>query len=169
MKRKHLNDDDDDEILKDGERMFVPMRMMDGANARHPRIVDAAGNGDLGSLSRPGYRKVEDARSREAIEAAYFAYDQELQNAYRSADADDQLFGRDGDACMVDGSPGHLKRIGGKLVCVPDEQISDAGSAGPRRDARSIDQLTRERQVRMTEVYSSYDAALAVAYLDVEP
>jgi hypothetical protein len=79
-KRKH-DDDDDDRILRDGERMRVPLTLMDGMQrdvAQHfqrARVRDAAarrfGLSDGLALSRPGFRYVVDDAALDAVEQAY--------------------------------------------------------------------------------------------------
>jgi hypothetical protein len=84
------NDDDDDPILRDGERMRVPMTMVDSwqremtEHFRRPRarLHDGRGN-PVGQ--RPGF-VVSDAitsEERQRIHDAYEAYEDELTTAWK--------------------------------------------------------------------------------------
>jgi hypothetical protein len=136
MKRKKHFDDDDDEILRDGETLRVPLRMMDSWHRdmeRHfrdqrdrDRVTDANGDSGLGLL-RPGFRLLADADDlNDRRRAAYDKFTLDLENAWQNNPptgfGSHELRGaQEGDICTINGAPGHL-RCGsdGKLVCVPD-------------------------------------------------
>jgi hypothetical protein len=73
--RRHDDDDDDVSILKDGERMRIPLRMMDSLQrdvAQHfARVTDGRGDSALG-LHKSGYH-LNDAARRDL--SVYDQYD----------------------------------------------------------------------------------------------
>jgi hypothetical protein len=108
---RRQDDEDDDEVLQDGQRMRIPMRMMDAWQrdlvshfsklkprdsaqfrrpARGPLVTDAAGG--TGGLHRPGWRVesggnsddrlVRDA-AREECQRAHDESREDLENAWR--------------------------------------------------------------------------------------
>jgi hypothetical protein len=92
MKRQYRSRDDDDDIVRDGQVVRLPMTMMDGmdpiqkAVARASlRVTDGGGKGGL-NLHRPGFR-LSDARqtSDAAIARAYELYDAELTSAWKGS------------------------------------------------------------------------------------
>jgi hypothetical protein len=101
--RHQRDEDDDDRILKDGERMRVPMRMCDSLQrqvARHFGTLSDAGPLRIADttaspfgLHRPGFRIaiggnedawLDRAIARDAVEEARAAYEEELTNAWRN-------------------------------------------------------------------------------------
>jgi hypothetical protein len=128
QQQRHDDDDDfDNGILRDGRTFRVPMRMADTAIRNRPGFVTNATN---------------DERQR-----AYDAMCADLETRYRdrspSGFGSGKLHGaQEGDICTCRGpeypnevgSPGHLKRIDDRLVCVPDmlnspEKANDAERA----------------------------------------
>ncbi len=95
--RSQHDDDDARNILKDGERMRVPMYAMDSSmdhldplqravvrdRLQDARITDGAGDGGL-ALHRPGYR-VADGIPRD--HSHYAIYDEEMGRAYLNVGA----------------------------------------------------------------------------------
>jgi hypothetical protein len=77
MKRRHREIYDDD-LLRDGQRLRVPMFAMDSmqrsASPRLPRVHD--GTGDSG-FHRPGFR-VSDAPPSDELQRAREAYERDL-------------------------------------------------------------------------------------------
>jgi hypothetical protein len=82
-------------ILRDGGRVRTPMFMRDGRSnpsmtplqhgvATHHALTDATGSTDEFAFSRPGYRIMHDAAARDAREAAYQQYEDELLNAWKA-------------------------------------------------------------------------------------
>ena len=145
--------DDDDDILRDGEVLHVPLHLMDGQPnpdlsplqrdvgehavrnaARRARVTDGAGNAGL-ALHRPGYRIVDGIQRDMSV---YAAYDAEAEAAYKNVGAGEReaLGQRVGDVCRFDpeGARGHLKMINGELTCVADRQ-EDATSVKDDRAA----------------------------------
>ena len=145
MPNRHNNEDDPfDErgILKDGRTVRVSM--MDAEAVRQRLNLHDGKGGKPGH--RPGFI-ISDASTRDAREQAYADYEAYLTAAYKM-DAGEGT--HEGDICTVKnaeypndfGSPGHLRKRNGKLVCVPDE---------PRtRDAVTAD-----------EAYAQYDKELS--------
>jgi hypothetical protein len=126
------------------------------ADRRRARLVDAFGSSEYVG-HRPGPVYSSDASAYSEVERAH----QEMVRDHAEAWHDDRFtfepvaketgFGskwfagaHEGDVCTVSGpeypadfgSPGHLRRIGNKLVCVPDKPRSrDAMPTGPIHDA----------------------------------
>jgi hypothetical protein len=75
---KRINDDDD-EILKDGQRVRISMTMRDAA-IRDAKFTDGRTT-DPTALNRPGFR-VPAVQDRRAVHDAYEAYEADLTNAY---------------------------------------------------------------------------------------
>ena len=122
-------DEDDCDILKDSERMRVPMYLMDGSmnhldplqravvrdRLRDARITVGARDSGL-ALHRPGYR-VSDGVPR--ARSHYAAYDAEIATVYKNVGASEREFtgggvsdvrggrsGTEGSAGAVDNNPG---------------------------------------------------------------
>jgi hypothetical protein len=141
-KRGDDNDDDAHRILADGERMRVPMHMMDSVQrsvAQH--LHDGHGN-------RPGHRPgfaMSDAND-DARQAAYDEYRRDVENAWRGAGRE----GAENSICTVrnaqypraQGAPGHVRNG----ICVPDDE--ELRDALPTRDSN------------MADVYAAYDARI---------
>jgi 3-oxoacyl-ACP reductase-like protein len=82
-----ISNDDDDEILKDGERIRVSMLTMDSAQQN---IIDqqttVLADGMRAGLHRPGYRYVsESPQAREARDAMYDSIEKELSERWQTA------------------------------------------------------------------------------------
>jgi hypothetical protein len=84
MQRRHREIYDDD-LLRDGQRLRVPMFAMDsmqrGASPRLPRVHDGTGDSGL-AMHRPGFR-VTDAPPSDELQRARDAYEHDLRTAYR--------------------------------------------------------------------------------------
>ena len=82
MKRRYREIYDDD-LLRDGQRLRVPMFAMDSmqrdASPHLPRVHDGTGNS---SFHRPGFR-VTDAPISDALQRAYEDYEHDLTTAWR--------------------------------------------------------------------------------------
>jgi len=176
MARRNDDDFDLDRVLKDGERMRVPLRMMDSLSrdvAAHfgrtmvqdAKIVDGFGNGGL-SLHRPGHRLFSSGQGDQSF---YDEYDRDISTRYRDANHTAGVEGvgssgfagrRVGDRCMVkskrdigeDGDRGRIMEIDGELVCVSDNHRND--------DALDV----RDHQQRMSDLYSELDRELSNAW-----
>jgi hypothetical protein len=95
------------------------MMLMD--SARSARVTDASGDSGLG-LHQPGFRISNACRRDMSI---YDQYDAAIASEYKNhpptGEGSGELRGaQPNDICTINGSPGHLKMINGKLVCVPD-------------------------------------------------
>ncbi len=167
FRRRDL-DDDEDETLQDGKAVRLPMMMRD---SRPPHWQDAADKyfenraansrvtgitGMPKSLHQPGFRFSDANANKAALDAAYRAEAEYLENAWKGADKEGYAPTSEGMTCTVQGSaypndygaPGHIRRgADGSLVCVPDRK----SSAG-------------DRAMTMDQIYEEYDAALRVAY-----
>jgi hypothetical protein len=118
--------DDDDPVLRDGQRIFVPLNMCDSQQRevvehfQHLRADDAL------AQHRPGPRYIVDEAARARVEQAYQDSKRELQEAWRKpvADAAGESRGaQPGDVCTINGAPGHLDH---QLQCVPDKRSQDS-------------------------------------------
>jgi hypothetical protein len=124
--------DDDDEVLKDGEKRTVSMMMRDALTEYNERFPtnDAFGLADSSSLHRPGQRFSVDAAARARVEQARAEGIQEMCDAWkRKPDVDASppagaypLSAGEGSRCTVNGADGRLVRRGDWLVCKPVKQ-----------------------------------------------
>ena len=97
-KRFKRYDDDDDvrdgRVLRDGEVLRTPMRLMDSvqrsihADKLQTDAAQSFGLNDSAALHRPGYRFTVDAAVLNAKEQAYRDVDRAQTNAWRSNDAE---------------------------------------------------------------------------------
>lgn len=171
-----LRDEDFDEdgklrkmpkVLADGETMRFSMAMSMKDSAGRSRVTDGNGNDGI-ALCRPGFRVVNDASARDAKAEAYRQYDADLRRAYLDADNTSSPTGagshgpigaREGEECTLDGAPGHLHRIGGRLICVADPRSTSARPV-QRNDAHDAKDWARIRE----EMYSRYDLEASLAW-----
>ena len=136
-------DDDRDELLRDGERVRVPMFAMDAKSIRDANAVH---------IHRPGYRFSQklmrdgDA-ARETIIDLYDQYDREVSEKWRTTDQ------KEGDSCTApNGDAGTLQFVAGKLVCTPV-------AAAKTSDSKLLDADFDDGDLREL-AYSMYDADL---------
>jgi hypothetical protein len=175
---------DENGLLKDGHTARVPVHLRDGLPNPpvRRRALDAADREALASC-RPGYRYPnlahDSMRERRAWAAdAYAEVEHRLQNAWRDSNGNTG-FGssgfrgqQEGDACTVRGqeypdsfgSPGHLERRNGRLVCVPD----DSDDSDPWREGidPASDSAFALNQIHDATVkaYEAYRIALCNAW-----
>ena len=153
----------------------VPMMLRDSADAnrrevqaaikadRQRDVVDAAGG--TAGLHRPGPRFASDASARDAAEQAYTQMVADSSDAWRrgpgghqdaSALGTEYVGGQPGSPCTVragsaegylEGSPGHLARIGGELMCVPDQQTPRRADSVSATDAEAIKEAAYRHRV----------------------
>ncbi len=162
MRQDHQIDDDDNfetlpdgkKILKDGRSTRVRLQMRDSlsplqravmhdSEQRRARLHDGHDNTDLVG-HRPGYI-MSDAVDERERERAYRNYTIDAINAWRPTALED-WGATAGAVCMTDNKePGHMRRIGSRLVCVPDNQ----------RDALHVG---IDHQQRMRAEYAAYDS-----------
>jgi hypothetical protein len=135
--QRHNDDDSDNDfqmvngrpVLKDGARFHVPLKMLDSVQRQIRQhftsglLHDGLG-GPVGF--RPGFVILDDTALHDAREQARARYIEETTSA---SNAQPTGFGsrepvgaREGDLSTINGEPGHLKSIDGKLTCVPDGQ-----------------------------------------------
>lgn len=167
-----LSDDEiyeaDGTTVRSGKAVRVPMTLRDASSL----VVDAKGGTSMGS--RPGFRTIIEDGSGSALDAAAAVhrrrvlddvsraraeYHDYITNAWRGEDAfgDDEDYGPQalGQVCSVAaeeypaqyGAPGHVRRVGGRYLCVPDQSRDSATDS-------------RER------AYQLYDKHKAVEYKD---
>ena len=142
FRRRTIDDEESDEVLRDQEVLHVPMYAMDGV-----RFHDGRGNA-VGH--RPGF--IVDAAAgraaRRAIEDAHADYEKSQAEAWKGpptgAGSQEPRETRSvGDRCLVQGRDGHLYEADdGSLVCVPDEWGDAALSEAAIEHARYLDHLT---------------------------
>jgi hypothetical protein len=116
---------DHDDLVRDGERVRVPLQMMDGVQRAVFDSTRARGTSDTQT-------RVVDAR-----EEAYRLRVLDDTNAYRRPDGAYPLSAGEGSYCTTDdGGPGHLVPVesGPWLVCKSDA-AADASPAKRRNDA----------------------------------
>jgi hypothetical protein len=187
------NEIDEDEafvngVLKDGITLTVPTRLRDSqrdasdsdsVKRRVVRVRDGFGNP---AGRRPGFvtsiaSDQVASRTKRMRDQAYADYDSRITTQWRGGDDDDGdgdfMGAAEGDACTVrceefplaQGAPGHLRRYGGKLVCVPDS-TTDSRRQDRRhaQDAKTVNDAARAHRQRMADVYREYDKERANAW-----
>jgi hypothetical protein len=161
MARTYSRRNDDDTIdehgvLRNGQ--IGRARFRDAADryfgnlAANSRVI--AGDGTPEALSKPGFRHDASARrsdmAYDAKETAYQQYDQEMADAWKG-DKEGYSETSEGMVCIVQnqtvpesyGAPGHIRRVNGQLICVPDSR----SSAG-------------DQKMTMDQIYEKYDQEL---------
>jgi hypothetical protein len=143
-------------ILKDGVRVRVPMQMRDSANRftdgrsfwdAHRDSLQVTDIRALGGTegNKPGFRILDSAANRQAINDAYRQYNDDLTNAWKTPPTGVGSQGArgspssnpppgaypysaaaEGAACTVNGRPGRLVRAGNSLVCQPTTEDARA-------------------------------------------
>ena len=156
---RHDRNDTDDEFLKDHHRGRVPMMMRDGQphwmadadryfekRAADGRVIGVDGMPE--SFHRPGYRFGDANANKAALDAAYRAEDDYLQNAWKGPQKDAEGYAPNtaGGPCTVQneyfpddyGSPGTIQHVEGVgLICVPNKEsavTSDASLSDTERE-----------------------------------
>jgi hypothetical protein len=132
-------------VLKDGRSVRVRFRDAEAVRAqplhdgRQP-LTDQQRRELRGC--KPGYRVLVDSASqrqrRAQLDAAYAESEAAMCAAWKRPPlglgrlVDNGRFGQqfEGDQCTINGEPGHLRRVGGTLRCVPDDE-----------DDRDIDEI----------------------------
>ncbi len=80
MARRIFDYEDDDDaldaegILKDGRRVRVPMMFRDATGSSDPRHIGR----------RPGFGVLRDSQARDAVDAAYWEYEEWVRDAWRT-------------------------------------------------------------------------------------
>jgi hypothetical protein len=145
--------EDENGILRDGYGTRVHMEMRDSSRGSL-RVTDAAGRGGV-YLSRPGFRcLLEDDAGAHAKAEARRCYENSLVNAWR-----DPIGLRDS-ATDTDAHGGI--RAGEKFEDPDDEENGEEDDKSRRRlDARSVQQVMRDHQVRMSSIYERFDRELS--------
>jgi hypothetical protein len=136
----------DDGIVADGQRVRVPMWAMDALqrdvanHAGQPLVTDGTDN-PL-ALHRPGFRVAADRAQRQAADAALTQAYEEVAlrdaNAWRTNDENDHPLvskkrtvpaKQEGDNCSINGRRGRLQLVNGQLECIPDKSVPDQRDA----------------------------------------
>jgi hypothetical protein len=113
---------------------------------------------------RPGFAITSDAAVRSAKLRAYRDYDADLTSAWRHPTADGEGYDPEdiGEPCTCKGedfpadfgSPGTIRRVGSRIICVPNKRRS---APDPASDHRSVADMIKSHQARMRDVYARYD------------
>jgi hypothetical protein len=130
---------DENDILRDGQRLRVPMMMRDHLTPLQRAVLDhntvvVDDCGDT-ALNRPGYRFIR-GMDRTAVHEAFDQYCRDTAEAWQGRDADTgryPLSAGEGSACTINGAPGTLQRESDYLVCRPT--AATPGDADPRAAA----------------------------------
>jgi hypothetical protein len=160
-------------MMRDGaiNPRLTPAQRAKAAQQTEDAAARRFGLTDALQLHRPGFRRSQDAAALERTRAAYTAYDAADAAAYKQtrefggdeprntgsgapgrgngapAGAYPYSAAAEGSACTTNGAPGHLRKVNGKLECVP----------GQRQDAATVD--------AKAAAYADYDREMATAYL----
>jgi hypothetical protein len=167
-------------ILRDGRKYRVPTKLMDGANQR-PRVTDATGDSGLG-LHKPGFRGASDSKEQAIAAAkriaAYDEYERTLTSAYKQDavdDEDEMLCPRCGgsrlaengrDECPVCNGDGSVPSDyeGNEDEAFDNAPTHHEGLGAPRTDSRSVEQMMRDHQNKMADIYDKLDHTLSEAW-----
>jgi len=100
---------------------------------------------------RPGYLVTNDAAARSAKARAYRDYESDLTNAWRNPTGDAEGYDPEdiGESCTVKnedyptdfGSPGTIRRVGSRILCVPNRRRA---GPDPASDRRAVDDAYRQ-------------------------
>ena len=162
--RRHRHDDED-RILKDGQRLRVPMMMMDhlmplqrAVAQSSTRVTDSQGG--IVGLHRPGFRiAAQDSPVHDASYAAYLAYDQDLTNRWCRPHADECPI------CNGDGSvPSDYEQTEDEVPENTSTQHEGLGHNRRRVDHRTVAQMMYDHQNKMTDIYDKLDHELSEAW-----
>jgi DnaJ-class molecular chaperone len=183
--RRQQHDDDQEEILRDGESRRFSMFAMDGIQkgvaGSSVRITD--GEGGTTGLHRPGFRlSATDGSKRttsDAIrDAAYSAYERELTTAWQGnrsradaaaertcPDCDGSGLGKYGDACKTCSGTG-IVPTDYEESAEEVERNAETHHEGLGRNRRRVDhstaeQMMRDHQNKMIEIYKKLDHELS--------
>ena len=124
--------DDDDDVLRDGQRIIVPLNMADSRQREVSEHFEYLRAEDALAQHRPGPRYIVDEAVRARVEQARAEGIREMCDAWkRKPDANSESgYGsgefrgqQPGDQCTINGAPGHLNH---RLECVPDQRRQDA-------------------------------------------
>ena len=128
--------EDDDDILRDGQRLVVPMNMRDGMSELQRAVAeDKARRADGIGL----------ADARAYVEQVYQDEKRKLQDAWRTTSVRGQ---QPGDQCTIDGQPGHLNH---RLECIPDQREDSVPRVMTTDQAQAIKDAAYNAMVRELE------------------
>jgi hypothetical protein len=125
---------DDDDILRDGQRLVVPMNMRDGMSELQRAVAEDKARRGIG---------LEDARAY--VEQVYQDEKRKLMDAWRTTNVRGQ---QPGDQCTIDGQPGHLNH---RLECVPDQREDSVPRIMTTDQAQAIKDAAYNAMVRELE------------------
>jgi hypothetical protein len=124
---------------------------------------------------RPGFLISNDAASRSAKLKAQQDYTRDLENAWRAPngtarDAEGYAERDIGTACTCKGddypadfgSPGTVRRVGSRIICVPDRREQP----DPASDRRTVEQRVADHARVMADEYAAYDRRVAQQFRD---
>ena len=102
--------DDDDPVLRDGQRIFVPLNMCDSQQREVVEHFEHLRADDALAQHRPGPRYIVDEAARARVEQARAEGIREMCDAWKNPPAESNI-------------TGHLNH---RLECVPDQRRTDA-------------------------------------------
>jgi hypothetical protein len=120
-------------VLKDKNSFRVPMRMMD---SKTNKLAD----GLVASGHRNGWRISKSSQTdaaRAERQRLYDEYDAAVESQFTGfgSTPSTRLRGdQPGDVCTIDGWPGHLRNVNGRLTCVADDK---SATDAPRRKRKT--------------------------------
>jgi hypothetical protein len=163
---------DENGLLKDGHVFRVRMSMKDAMKMRDNRPVLHDGRGGVPG-HRPGFVMTDNSAAKRRLDDAYRDYERDLVSAYKTQDQDNPPIGEGskgprgqqvGDPCTINGWPGHLKMVNGKMTCIPDRQSFNGSNDDDDDDP---ERAQSDRAKRKADAYAQYDAALTNAWRNV--
>jgi hypothetical protein len=174
MKHRIIRDTDiwdERGLLRDHKIYRASMALMDHdtVHDRGPMRVQSLDAARDRNLNRPGFRVLDDAAGTAAKNRAYIEYEKSLCDAWRG-DSEGFAENAEGMTCTVQserypldyGSRGHVKRVDGQLICVPDNP------RGRDRDDDDDDDASRERATSDARKKVKYDPRGRLLSTEVE-
>jgi hypothetical protein len=180
---KRYGDDAYDErgVLKDGQRLRIPMYAMDSMDPVQRAVAQLAitdGQGDTVGLHRPGFRIAAADAPLLARDAAYSDYERELTTAWRGnrsradaaaertcPDCDGSGLGKYGDTCKTCSGtgtvPADYEESAEEAERNAETHHEGLGRNRRRVDHRTIEQMMHDHQNKMTDVYDKLDHELS--------
>ena len=175
--RRRYEDDDDKHILRDQERLRVPLTMSDSEqrtiaektchvwdsvrrSEQRAFVHDGSGNSNSLGLHKPGPRYLSDGSVVDEREAAYQWYDSDIQRRWMGDGGEAKA----GDECTINGAPGHLKVVGNRLECIADDPKTNPGVRRGTAHTDSVNTSMADHATRMAEIYKNYDADISTRW-----
>lgn len=183
-----LDDDDKNNILKDGETRTFKMFMKDGItpnpNLSPAQRVAAAVSATRQAMAsfdsamhdgyrhKPGFVRRAATMTADSVtadatrDAAYEEYDRRQNDAWQSKSPPSGSYpvgtSQEGDACTINGAAGTLQAIDGHngwLECVADDDNDNSSSSNPYDSAGKFDSV--KAQAIKDAAYAAYDSEIS--------